>query len=309
MKISSMRILFLLVILVLASVVNAVPADPCVVTMRQPDGTYVNVVLHGDEWQSFYTTEDGYTIVMNSDGFFVYAFLEKGKLKASQVVAHNASYRHQAEQSFLSGVSKYQVPEMTAQTARKRNEIKQKCGIRRCPAPNDPRFLSENFRGLVILVEFNDRKFSRDDSKAIFNDIINKENYTGFDEEEYTGSVRDYFYDNSGGKFSPQFDIYGPYAIDYSQYDARYEEEGEWQDHYNELAMAAVNAVDADVNFQDYDGDDDGFVETVDLYGHSDHTWLMIPMRQKTQSSKTMCVSSSMFVPRSYMAGPIGPHQ
>ena len=56
--------------------------------------------------------------------------------------------------------------------------------------------------------------------------MINDKNFTGFmntgvipSKIEYTGSVRDYFYDNSFGKFDPQFDVVGPVKVDYSMYD------------------------------------------------------------------------------------------
>lgn len=39
-------------------------------------------------------------------------------------------------------------------------------------------------------------------------------------EDDFTGSVRDYFYDTSRGIFEPQFDIVGPVTLDYKQTDA-----------------------------------------------------------------------------------------
>ena len=78
----------------------------------------------------------------------------------------------------------------------------------------------------MLLVEFNDCPFSRSDYATIVNDMINAKNFTGFmntgvipSKIEYTGSVRDYFYDNSFGKFDPQFDVVGPVKVDYSMYD------------------------------------------------------------------------------------------
>ena len=62
-------------------------------------------------------------------------------------------------------------------------------------------------------MQFNDREFSREDYATIANDMLNQENYTGFDYENYTGSVRDYFSDNSGGRFKPEFDVVGPYRL------------------------------------------------------------------------------------------------
>ena len=44
-------------------VARAVPADPTPGQVTQPDGTKLTVVLHGDEFFNYLTTEDGYSIV------------------------------------------------------------------------------------------------------------------------------------------------------------------------------------------------------------------------------------------------------
>ena len=77
--------------------------------------------------------------------------------------------------------------------------------------------------------------------------MLNKENYTGYDNEVYTGSVRDYFSDNSLGKFEPNFDVYGPYKVDYSQYFVNS------TTNTAPILNAAINMADADINFKDYD--------------------------------------------------------
>ena len=87
--------------------------------------------------------------------------------------------------------------------------------------------------------------------------MVNQEGYSGYDNEQYTGSVFDYFKDNSCGKFQPQFDIVGPYTIDYSQYSANGVENQE------ALVNAAVDAADPYVDYSQYDGDNDGYVDMV----------------------------------------------
>ena len=85
--------------------------------------------------------------------------------------------------------------------------------------------LYSNFRGLIILVEFNDRSFMYgNEMNGIVNDMANKEGYTGDERTnkdipvDFVGSVRDYYRDNSNGMFQPQFDVIGPVKIDRSQY-------------------------------------------------------------------------------------------
>ena len=75
------------------------------------------------------------------------------------------------------------------------------------------------FRGLVVLVEFNDCEFDQENYTEVVTDLIKKENFTGYYDYKNTripctGSVVDYFRDNSMGVFTPQFDIVGPVKID-----------------------------------------------------------------------------------------------
>ena len=230
------------------------PAHKAANKVQQPDGTYVTIRLHGDEWRSFNTTDDGYSVVKDDRGYYVYAELKDGQLKATAQVAHDLAERSASEQAFLADVKKYQTPEMTAEMAEMKALVKQE----QQKALRSHRAASyNNFKGLLILVEFNDRSFSREDYKNILSEMVNKEGYTGYDDQSYTGSVRDYFSDNSLGKFSPQFDVVGPYKINYSQYDSN------GTSNSRTILNAAVNAADADVNFADYDCDKDGYVDLV----------------------------------------------
>ncbi len=251
----NIRLFLTVTLLMVVTIVMAVPADPTPVTVSQPDGSNVTLVLRGDEWLHFITTVDGYTVMKNSDGYYVYAVLGKEGLTPSKTIAHDADNRSGDEWSFLAGITKYQVPKMSEETVQQRKEENRRRQAKLYAARRDAKHTYENFRGLVILVEFNDMSFSRDDFKELITDMINKKDYTGFDSEVFTGSLRDYFYDNSNGKFEPQFDIAGPYQIDYSQYDGGA--------RATMIMRAVVDSADVDVNFQDYDSDGDGVVDVV----------------------------------------------
>ena len=249
--------------LAIATTMQAIPAKRGNVTVTQPDGTTITIQLHGDEWNHFTTTADGYTVKQNARGYYMYAQKENGMLKATQMVAHDANQRSAKEQAYLAGVKKYLVPEMTEQLAKTKKLVEQQqketLAKRRVAASNRAAHYNyNNFKGLVILVQFNDKEFSREDYATIANDMLNQENYTGFDNEYYTGSVRDYFSDNSGGKFKPEFDVVGPYTVNYSQYDCNMNN-GKCIKVLND----AINQADNDVNFSDYDGDNNGQVDLV----------------------------------------------
>jgi M6 family metalloprotease-like protein len=186
----------------------------------------------------------------------VYAELEGGVLKATAMTAHDEGERSAEEVAFLENMPVRQMPAMTPQILSMKQQAAQATvehvARRRAGGTN-----FANFKGLIILAEYKDQKFSRKDYKQLMDDMANREGYTGFDDVECTGSVRDYFIDNSNGLFKPEFTVVGPYTLDYSQYYA------EGTKYGSTLVRAAVDAADADVDYKDFDGDGDGYVDLV----------------------------------------------
>ena len=114
-----------------------------------------------------------------------------------------------------------------------------------------------------VLLEFTDVKFEGDAPEAYFDAILNEEGYT---EGLATGSVRDYFKDNSLGTFTPVFDVYGPVTL--SRYRAFYGRDvirdGVRADFAaDEALFEACNSLDKDVDFSIYDSDSDGVLDMV----------------------------------------------
>ena len=236
-----------------ADAVVACP-DPSVVT--QPDGSTLTLLLHGDEWFSFSTTADGFTVVKDADdGYYKYATLQNNELVAGTIVAHDAAMRTPLEKAALATTTRYLAPDAKTVAAKR---------TKRRLHGNTGHYDYKNFRGLVILVAYNDCPFVFSDANTLFNNMINQHDYEGFMSNAqfpelipYTGSVRDYFYNSSAGEFDPAFDVVGPVTIDYSQYDAR--QAGNAQT----LVDAALDAADELVNYKDYDRDGDGTVDMV----------------------------------------------
>jgi len=239
-----------------------VPAYPYANKVMQPDGSYITVRLTGDEYLHYSTTDDGYTIVKNDKGYYVYATEQDGKLVATNQVAEDAAARSASAKIFLNSIRKNLRPSMS-ETSRSMLSASKQSNIRPMLHGNGKYDIS-NFRGLIILVEFNDLSFSRSDINTIFNDMVNKKGFDGFmsnalipEKIEYTGSVRDYYYDNSMGKFDPQFDVVGPVKIGYSKYDP------ESSTNARALVAAACRAADDQVDFSKYDRDGDGTADMV----------------------------------------------
>ena len=234
---------------------SAVPAYPYPVTVTQPDGTTLVIQGHGDEFYHFTTTADGYTIVKNAAGYYVYAQLQNNRLTPTERIARNQAERTANDVSFLEATGKMLIEKANNEGARK---------ARRKVATKESDSYYKNFRGLVILINFSDRKFSRSDAHSVYEHMFNDENYKGYTNENGTknsygsmfiGGVRDYFAQNSMGKFAPQFDVVGPVDVDMKSTEVNGTDKA-----WVVFAQAIAN-LSSTVDFSKYDADGDGLVD------------------------------------------------
>ena len=111
----------------------------------------------------------------------------------------------------------------------------------------------------VILLEFSDVHFSRENPEEHFTELLNG-----------PLSVRDYFQDNSGGLFAPVFDIYGPVSLDkkMSWYGKDLYSSGVRIDDMRpeQALLDACTRLDDDVDFSVYDYDADGIIDLCIYY-------------------------------------------
>lgn len=245
------------------NVLQAVPANPAACRYVQPDGSIVTIWMRGDEFLHYVTTTDGYTLKKNVDGYYVYATrTSSGTLTCSTIVAHDVAQRGPEEKHFLAQTPLYLSDSHDVKKARVNALLRKDIFDKYRTSPMASSYDYSKFRGLVILVEFNDRTFSRPDAKEIFSDMLNKPGYTGFEKSDrsfasYTGSVRDYFEDNSLGRFKPQFDVVGPVKIDASCTFPRS------MSNARSLSVMVMAAADSIVDFSRYDCDGDGTVDMI----------------------------------------------
>ena len=76
-----------LILLVTISITWAVISVPYPIILTQPDGTTFQAMLKGDEWQNWYETVDGYTIMQDDSREWVFAKdVRDGKLISSDIV-------------------------------------------------------------------------------------------------------------------------------------------------------------------------------------------------------------------------------
>ena len=231
---------------------HANPAHRGFIPMPQPDGTMVSIGLVGDEFYSFNITEDGYTVILNESGGYVYAQMDGDALMKSQILAHNASERTVEELALLANTPKRLMDKAEVEQSR----------IRRAKRDVDlSNFDFDNFHGLVILIDYPDRKFEAEDPRAFYTQMFNTQGLTGWTDPHTgwdvtaPGSVRDYFNDQSNGAFNPPFDVYGPYTSTKNANQC-----------YNQSATifrAALKKANEDIDFSKYDNNNDGRVDMV----------------------------------------------
>lgn len=102
-KIQFMLLLTFLVVAANFQTLLAVPAYPHPIEYKLPDGSIITLSIMGDEKVHWAETIDGYTILQNKDGFYVYATHDKDQnLILSNVIAHNERERSASEVDFLS---------------------------------------------------------------------------------------------------------------------------------------------------------------------------------------------------------------
>lgn len=126
-------------------------------------------------------------------------------------------------------------------------------------------------RSLVILVEFADNSFTIDNPYEVYSDMLS---LPGFDRDGATGSISDYFRDSSEGKFTPQFDLYGPVKLSQpmSYYGANKSNGDDIRP--DEMVTEACELLDDIIDFRNYDADGDGVIDNVYIfyagYGEND---------------------------------------
>lgn len=204
----------------------AVPARRGFHTYHQPDGTTLTLTLAGDEFAHWYEDAEGTVYREDAEGIFV--------------PADNTTRNAQ------------RVRRMAAQQRRAKAEV----GVSPYPAP----------RGLLILANFSDVQFKAEHTHDVLDSLINAVNCQvngGY------GSAAQYFRDQSNGLYQPVFDVYGPVTL--SQKQSYYGENVYYgSDSSDKYATDAVieacilaNQQYADLNFADYDWNNDGYVDFV----------------------------------------------
>lgn len=253
---------------------QAVPAYPRTQRVMQADGSYVSVIVRGDERGHVAMTADGYPLFLNrSTGNYEYAKMYNGDVVGSGIVAADKELRTSAATAFLQQQDGNGIKCMVMEKRSQRMKTRRSSAPRKMRINDFPTMGEQH--PLVILVEFSDLSFSSvgDDANAFYDRMLNEEGFT------YTnganGSVRDFYVASSFGNFTPKFDVFGPVKV--SKTCSYYGENASGSDQYDrigEMIKEACKLVDSEVDFTKYDNNLDGIVDNICFlyagYGEAD---------------------------------------
>ncbi len=258
------RILLLLLISFLSLQLDAAPAYPRPMQVKQKDGSTLQVVLQGDEWAHCFFTLDGVPVVRGDDDNYYYAVSaqEDDSWTASNVLAHEADERSTEERAFVKEHSLTVVQVVRkVMTQRTQTNNLRRMARRKAEFGYPTNYVGDK-KGLVILVNFSDLKMHATTARKDFDRMFN---LPGCHDNDLMGSVSDYFRDQSYGKFRLTFDVVGPVTVSqpYSYYGKN--TSGSTDVNVRDMVVEACNLVKGQVNFADYDWDNDGEVDQVYL--------------------------------------------
>ena len=255
-----MRKKLLFGLLFAAMTAGAVKMKPGINIIKQADGTTITVRAYGDEDLSYFLASDGTLLYQEGTNFYIAGVKADGTLYSTGVLAHEPSMRTIKEISAI----KAQNAKAFYNSMEKQAKANK---VRREPMTPDNSLLPSlgKHKIPVILVEFSDVEFSVENPKATFDKYLNGKELFNKETDPEMGqnyaSVAKYFKDMSFGKFEPEFEVYGPVNLGkpLATYGAGYSSE----ENMGLLLTDACTAVDDEVDFTQYDSNDDGNIDLI----------------------------------------------
>jgi M6 family metalloprotease-like protein len=224
----------------------AVPANPNPVETVQPDGTPITYFIKGDEKVNWLQSTDGYTLLRNENQFIVYAEKNaEGNLVPSKHI-------YGAEQLRSSGVNQFlsKTPKDLRYSAEQVEMLTQIWRMTESEIQTTP--VKGDKKALCILAGFLDKSISK--SVAEFEALMNQ---VGYSSNGATGSVKDFYRENSYGQMDLTVTVVGPVTVPNT---AAYYGRGEGL-YYQEFAKEVLLAADEEVDFSEF-ANEEGVVET-----------------------------------------------
>lgn len=258
------------VCILIAHHLSAVRAVSDTVRVRQPDGSLLSVRLFGDERSHFMTTVDKLMIVQDNDGTYRYAIHGSGGIRPSAFQAKNLSERSDAEKKFVQSIDQTQL--MTVKKAAASSILKQIANLSfngQTPplgkrlmklAKSQSTGTTAHMKELVILVNYSDTTFTTQSPQTAFTNLFNQ---SGYNVNGSSGSVHDFYYDNSMGYLTFDYTVVGPVTLPHPMaYYGANDSNGDDIRPTNMITDACQLAASL-VDFSQFDNDADGYVDNV----------------------------------------------
>ena len=299
------ELLFLLTAICATCSLFAVPASPEPFVYTQPDGSNLTLYLKGDEFYHWVETENK-DIVIRNNGSYEYATIDNDQIVASGIVVSSKT----------PPATKSQLPtrnELIKLMLQKRSHtIAQIDSMSRLDDSNMRSIpLTEgNQKVLCILIGFPDKPFTKTQT-----DFSNLWNQIGYNYDGSQGSVKDFYLENSYGLLNVTATVVGPYVASHnsSYYDYH-------NGDYKALIKEAMQAAKNDVQFSDFDVNNNYFVDLVHVvfagYGKesadslgviwSHRSTLSMPVWQGLYKAKDYICSSELAGYSGTKVAPIG---
>lgn len=247
----------------------AVPARKAPITIKQPDGTELTIIIKGNEFFHYATTVDNIPIQRNANGIFCYQTIGNDGLPAvSDIKVSEVDSRTAVEKEYIKGLDidrlYYSLDNKATSETRPQRVMSKIIGDTTYPTKGKQ-------KGLVILVEFKDNSFTIPSPKDEYTKMLNEKGYSNYDA---TGSAFDYFYDASNGQFEPEFDVYGPLKLKNNMAYYGGNTNGQGTDKaVAEMIAEACQALDNEIDFKEYDRNNDGILDNVYVFyaGHGEN--------------------------------------
>lgn len=257
-----LRTAFSIACLLVPFSIFAVKAKPGILEVRQNDGSVVKIMLHGDEKFHYATDSEDILVVQNQDGEYEYAVVSAD----GTPVASGIPVRYPVDKvrgKIIKG-SDYDESRRLPASDALRSQRMTRAGF----GTDEPKYqyssasfpTSGHPRTVIVLVEYQDVKFNVENPREYFNELLNGEDFT---RDGASGSCYRYFMDNSGGNFSPKFDVYGPVLLSEKR---SYYGSGIDEPRACMMVVEAVKALDEEIDFTIYDNNGDGFVDCIYVF-------------------------------------------
>lgn len=241
MKTFNIKTLLFMVIMSMVTI-NAfsIPAKRGWRTVTLANGTSIEVQQMGDEHANWFVDRDNRALDIDENG--IVSYLTESQLQERKTWGRSChKTMNKIREARLENMRK---SNLSASKSRRAGSMSgDYTGEKKC---------------LIILVQFPDLEMTH-----THEEFFKQANERGYSDHGGVGSISDYFYDQSYGKMRIDFDVAGPYTL--SEEMSYYGQKGiiRKDKRAGLMVWEAVKAADKDVNYADYDWNNDGQVEQI----------------------------------------------